>query len=71
MVAAGEKNASVILAAMKDIINAEPLARIDYVEMVDMNTMQNIDSVSGDVLCAMAVFVGKTRLIDNFIILED
>ena len=71
MVADGEKDASVILSAMKDIINAEPLARIDYVEMVDMNTMKNIDTVSGDVLCAMAVFVGKTRLIDNFIVLED
>ena len=71
MVADGEKDASVILSAMKDIINAEPLARIDYVEMVDMNTMKNIDTVGGDVLCAMAVFVGKTRLIDNFIVLED
>ncbi len=71
MVSSGEKNASVILSAMKDIINAEPLARIDYVEMVDMNTMKNIDTVCGDVLCAMAVFIGKTRLIDNFIVSED
>lgn len=56
---------------MKSIIENEPLARIDYVEIVDMNTMKNIDKVKGDVLCAMAVYIGKTRLIDNFIYYAD
>lgn len=63
----GEKNSAAILREMKSIIENEPLARIDYVEIVDMNTMRNIDTIKGDVLCAMAVYIGKTRLIDNFI----
>ena len=52
---------------MKDLISAEPLADIDYVEMVNMDTMQSIDKAEGHVLCAMAVRFGKARLIDNFI----
>ena len=56
-----------IVGAMKDLISAEPLATIDYVEMVNMDTMQSIDKAEGHVLCAMAVRFGKARLIDNFI----
>ena len=67
MVENGEKSAEKIVSSMKEIIKSEPLAEIDYVEMVDMNTMKNIDSVEGTVLCAIAVKIGKTRLIDNFI----
>ena len=68
MVERGETSADKILGQMKDIINAEPVARIDYVEMVNMDTMENIDTVNGTTLCAMAVYIGKTRLIDNFIV---
>lgn len=67
MVAEGEKDAKNIVTAMKELINSEPLATIDYVEMVDMDTMKAIDEVKGHVLCAMAVKFGKARLIDNFI----
>lgn len=67
MVENGEKSAEKIVSSMKEIIKSEPLAEIDYVEMVDMNTMKNIDAVEGAVLCAIAVKIGKTRLIDNFI----
>lgn len=67
MVAEGEKDAKKIVTAMKELINSEPLATIDYVEMVDMDTMKAIDEVRGHVLCAMAVKFGKARLIDNFI----
>ena len=67
MVAEGEKDAKKIVTAMKELINSEPLATIDYVEMVDMDTMKTIDEVKGHVLCAMAVKFGKARLIDNFI----
>lgn len=63
----GERKASVVLAAMRALIEGEPLARIDYVEMVDAVSMQPVDEAQGSVLCAMAVYVGKTRLIDNFI----
>lgn len=67
MVENGEKDANKVVSAMTEIIKSEPLAEIDYVEMVDMNTMKNIDNVGGTVLCAIAVKIGKTRLIDNFI----
>ena len=67
MVENGEKSAEKIVSSMKEIIKSEPIAEIDYVEMVDMNTMKNIDAVEGAVLCAIAVKIGKTRLIDNFI----
>jgi pantoate--beta-alanine ligase len=68
MIADGETDAQTILKAMKELISAEPLAVIDYVEMVNMDTMKAIDTVKGHVLCAMAVKFGKARLIDNFII---
>ncbi len=71
LVEGGEKDSDVILKEMKSIIENEPLARIDYVEIVDMNTMKNINKIKGDVLCAMAVYIGKTRLIDNFIYYAD
>lgn len=67
MVEDGCKDAVQIVSAMKALIAAEPLAEIDYVEMVDMDTMKTIQEVKGHVLCAMAVKFGKARLIDNFI----
>lgn len=51
---------------MTKVINAEPLARIDYVRVVDALTMQPVEKIENDVLAAMAVYIGKTRLIDNF-----
>lgn len=55
-----------VLSPMRAIIEAEPLARIDYVSMVDALTMQPADKADRAVLIAMAVYIGKTRLIDNF-----
>ena len=66
MVKNGEKDCRVILDAMKKNIESEPLARIDYVKIVDALTMQQIDTIDRPALCAMAVYIGKTRLIDNF-----
>ena len=68
MVKNGEKKADVILTEMKQIIEAEPLAKIDYVEMVDADSIETVEEVKGRVLVAMAVYIGKTRLIDNFIV---
>ena len=65
MVAEGETDANKIVAAMTEHIQAQPLAKIDYVSAVDGVTM---DPVDGTVLVAMAVYIGKTRLIDNFIV---
>ena len=59
-------DAKEVLNPMKAIIEAEPLARIDYVMMVDALTMQPIEKADRDVLVAMTVYIGKTRLIDNF-----
>ena len=55
-----------ILSKMRAVIEAEPLAKTDYVSMVDALDMQPVESVEKDVLVAMAVYIGKTRLIDNF-----
>lgn len=64
----GEADAETVLTAMKEMIEAEPLARIDYVKAVDGLTMQPVDKLESPALVAMAVYIGTTRLIDNFVI---
>ena len=68
MVQEGETDAAKIKAAMVEKIQSEPLARIDYVEIVDGLSMQPVDTVQSPILAAIAVYIGKTRLIDNFIV---
>ena len=63
----GERNAEVIVEKMKQLIEEEPLAKIDYVQAVDAISIQPVAEIKGTVLVAMAVYIGKTRLIDNFI----
>ena len=63
----GERNADVIVEKMKQLIKEEPLAKIDYVQAVDAISIQPVAEIKGTVLVAMAVYIGKTRLIDNFI----
>ena len=63
---APEMAAADVLRPMREILENEPLARVDYLEMVDAQTMQPADRVDRAVLVAMAVYIGKTRLIDNF-----
>lgn len=58
---------SEVLSKMKEIISSEKLARIDYISAVDLSTMEDAKDFDGDILVAIAVFIGKTRLIDNFI----
>ncbi|MBR4862735.1 MAG: pantoate--beta-alanine ligase [Firmicutes bacterium] len=70
MAAAGEKDAAKVVGAMKELIEKEPLARIDYVEAVNGINMRPVETLDAPVLVAMAVYIGKTRLIDNFIIEE-
>lgn len=70
MVEKGERNCKKVIAAMTAEIESEPLAKIDYVKMVDLTTMQQIETVEHGVLAAIAVYIGSTRLIDNFIIEE-
>ena len=67
LVREGETDADKIVSAMKACIAAEKLAKIDYVSAVDAVTMENVHRIDRPVLVAMAVYIGKTRLIDNFL----
>jgi pantoate--beta-alanine ligase len=65
---AGEREAEKLRALMRGTLAAEPLAQVQYVSCADYDTLQELDNVSGKALLSMAVFVGKTRLIDNFVL---
>ncbi len=67
LIKTGETDASKIVGAITDVIGKEPLARIDYVELVEWDSLKPATSVRGEVLAAVAVYIGTTRLIDNFI----
>ncbi len=62
----GERDAADLIREMTAVIESEPLARIDYIKVVDSASLTAVERISGSVLVAMAVFIGKTRLIDNF-----
>ncbi|MCI7442461.1 MAG: pantoate--beta-alanine ligase [Clostridium sp.] len=64
---AGERDSKKIIEIITNNINTEKLAKIDYVEIVDPLSIENIDKIESSALVAMAVYIGKTRLIDNFI----
>ena len=63
---AGTTDTGRVLARIVEVLKSEPLARIDYVQAVDADTIEPVHKVSGNVLFAIAVYIGKTRLIDNF-----
>ncbi|MCI9446407.1 MAG: pantoate--beta-alanine ligase [Lachnospiraceae bacterium] len=67
MIVQGEQDAGEIKAAIVRSIETEPLARADYVEIVDPDSLETIDIIEGRALIALAVYVGKTRLIDNIL----
>lgn len=62
----GERSAAKIKEAMIEEINKEPLAKIDYVEIVDNESLENVENIEKSILVSIAVYIGKTRLIDNF-----
>lgn len=62
----GERNSEVIIKLIEEILNSEKLARVDYIEVVDSLSMEKVERIEKSVLVAIAVFIGKTRLIDNF-----
>ncbi|MGN1132634.1 MAG: pantoate--beta-alanine ligase [Ruminococcus sp.] len=66
LVQEGETDANKLIEEMKSLINKESLAKIDYVEAVDEVTMMPVEKIEKGTLVAMAVYIGKTRLIDNF-----
>lgn len=67
----GEKSTAAVLERVKEIIESEPLAELDYAEIVNFDTLEHTEEVSTPLLCAIAVYIGKTRLIDNFIIEQE
>ena len=68
LVASGERDSAVIRKQLYDTIARRKLARIEYIELVDAASLRPVAAVSGDVLVALAVHFGKTRLIDNTVI---
>jgi pantoate--beta-alanine ligase len=68
VVEAGEKNAARVLKRIKTEIESEPLARIDYVEIVDSENLQSLKQIKDKTLIAVAVFINNVRLIDNIIV---
>ncbi len=65
---AGQRDAGRLRRLMQQTIEAEPLARLEYVSVADLNTLQEIEGQAEHALLSMAVFVGATRLIDNMIV---
>jgi pantoate--beta-alanine ligase len=64
----GERDARTLRSIVSNIIHAEPLARLQYVSCADYDTLDELETVSGKALLSMAVYLGKTRLIDNFVL---
>ncbi|HEX9006392.1 MAG TPA: pantoate--beta-alanine ligase [Bacteroidota bacterium] len=65
---AGERDAGRLRQAMKQTLESEPLAQMQYVSCADYSTLQELDTVSGKTLLSMAVYFGRTRLIDNLVL---
>lgn len=65
LIEAGESNSSVIKNTMEDIINSKPSASIDYINIVSQENLKDIATIKGNILIAIAVKIGNTRLIDN------
>ncbi|MFQ5778199.1 MAG: pantoate--beta-alanine ligase [Terriglobia bacterium] len=70
MIEAGERSAQAIERGIRALLGAKPKARIDYVELVDAQTLQPTDRVTGRILIALAVWIGSARLIDNLVVEE-
>jgi pantoate--beta-alanine ligase len=64
----GERNAEKVRARMKEVLASEPLAEPQYVSCADYDTLEELEEIKGKALLSMAVYFGKTRLIDNFIL---
>ncbi|HQU37855.1 MAG TPA: pantoate--beta-alanine ligase, partial [Anaerolineales bacterium] len=65
---AGERDAEKVRGKMKEVLTGEPLAEPQYVSCADYDSLEELDVIRGKTLLSMAVFIGKTRLIDNFVL---
>lgn len=66
MLESGERDGRKVRDAILKNMKKEPLAKVDYVELVDAETLEPVNKIKAPVLAAVAVYIGKTRLIDNF-----
>lgn len=64
----GERSADALRKIMADTLASEPRAQMQYVSCADYDTLEELETVTGKTLLSMAVFIGKTRLIDNFVL---
>jgi pantoate--beta-alanine ligase len=64
----GERDAGRLRAIVTETVVGEPLARLQYISCADFDSLQELETIKGKALLSMAVFIGKTRLIDNFIL---
>jgi pantoate--beta-alanine ligase len=67
-VADGERRTSLLIQEAKALIAKAPRARVDYASIVDLDTLEPVEKLQGQVLVAVAVYIGGTRLIDNVIL---
>ncbi|MBI2871718.1 MAG: pantoate--beta-alanine ligase [Chloroflexi bacterium] len=67
----GERDAARLRRAMEEVLRQEPLARTDYVSIADPDTIQELERVEGPAMASLAVRIGRTRLIDNFLLGRD
>ena len=65
---AGERNGEKIRGKMKEVLASESLAEVQYVSCADYDTLEELNEIKDKALLSMAVFIGKTRLIDNFVL---
>jgi pantoate--beta-alanine ligase len=65
----GERDAETLRRQMKEVLASEPLVQVQYVSCADYDTLEELETMKGKTLLSMAVFVGKTRLIDNFVLM--
>lgn len=68
LIEGGERKSHEVKNMIRQTIETMPLAKIDYAEIVDFKTLESVEEIRGEILAAVAVYIGKTRLIDNFIL---
>lgn len=71
MIAQGERDTQTILQNIRDIIQQEPMVRIDYAEIVDVEELNPLSRLEGEALIALAVYIGRVRLIDNVLVRQE
>ncbi len=67
LISRGERSVAPLIGEVRNIFGSEPLVKTDYIEICDAQTLQQVDRIEGDVVIAVAAFVGKIRLIDNLV----